>query len=98
AIGADADVQLQRAHADLQRALERGQGVLGRVAARAAVPLQVEGRGGQAEGQADETNQSSAEVHCDKKALEHEAGVNSEANINTAGPRGNSMLMRLIRL
>ena len=44
AVARDADVELQRVHAELQREGERRQGVLGKVPARAAVSLDVHPR------------------------------------------------------
>ena len=43
AVARHADVELEGVDAELDRALERGQGVLGQVAACTAVPLQVDG-------------------------------------------------------
>ena len=49
------EIGLERRDADRERALERRQRVLGRKAARAAVALQVEGRGGNAAASATKT-------------------------------------------
>src|SRR5690348_4802604 len=46
AVARHADVELERAHAELERARERGQRVLRQVAARAAVALDVHGYSG----------------------------------------------------
>ena len=48
AVGGDRGVHLERRHADLQRTLERGQGVFRLVPARAAMALQIECERGRA--------------------------------------------------
>src|SRR6185369_12327397 len=62
AIGGDADVKLQCADTDAQCALECGQGVLRRMTARAAVPLQVKRGGGQGKA-TDQGNEKLVSIH-----------------------------------